>query len=63
MEFLAIDHVAGRRPDARHHGIRLHRWLRDQGYPQGFRVLCHNCNQSRSSYGYCPHPAVRSEAL
>jgi hypothetical protein len=30
-------------------------WLRDNGWPEGYRVLCHNCNSARGLYGYCPH--------
>lgn len=33
----------------------LYRWLAKNGYPDGFRVLCHNCNSARGFYGYCPH--------
>lgn len=62
-EFLAIDHIAGHRLQKGHHGSGLHRWLRIQGYPVGFRVLCHNCNQSIAWYGYCPHQAVDEEAM
>lgn len=57
FEFLAIDHING--------GGQLHRreikrgdicgWLKMKGYPEGFRVLCHNCNASLAYYGYCPH--------
>jgi hypothetical protein len=31
------------------------RWLRKNGFPKGFRVLCHNCNFAHGHYGYCPH--------
>jgi len=31
-----------------------------QGYPTGFRVLCHNCNQAIGLYGYCPHKTPRT---
>jgi hypothetical protein len=24
-------------------------------FPDGFQVLCHNCNMSIGLYGYCPH--------
>jgi hypothetical protein len=55
-EFLAIDHING--GGTQHHKqIRtpIVRWLRKNNYPEGFRVLCHNCNQSLGQYGYCPH--------
>lgn len=56
IEFLAIDHIQG--------GGRQHRkeiktplpyWLKRNGFPKGFRILCHNCNMSLGRYGYCPH--------
>lgn len=25
------------------------------GFPDGFRILCSNCNQSLGHHGYCPH--------
>lgn len=56
VEFLGIDHVDG--GGTRHRSTiakYFYRWLQDQGYPPGFRVLCHNCNMARGFYGHCPH--------
>lgn len=57
LEFLAVDHIEG--GGARHRKTipsgDIYRFLRRNGFPEGFRVLCHNCNQARGSYGYCPH--------
>lgn len=58
-EFLAIDHINGNgkkhRQDIRRSGTEFFRWLRQHDYPGGYRVLCHNCNQAKGYYGYCPH--------
>lgn len=59
-EFLAIDHINGggnkqRKELKRAAGIAFYRWLRMNEYPDGYRVLCHNCNCARGYYGYCPH--------
>jgi hypothetical protein len=58
-EFLAIDHVNGNgkahRKDLGMAGTKFYKWLIDQHFPEGFRVLCHNCNMSYGFYGYCPH--------
>lgn len=55
-EFLGIDHIYG---GGRQHKLRvqnkLYDWLITNNYPEGFRILCHNCNQSLGTYGYCPH--------
>jgi len=36
-------------------GKQFYLWLRRNGYPSGFRVLCMNCNFSFGHFGYCPH--------
>jgi hypothetical protein len=57
-EFLTIDHVnndgaAHRRAIGR--GVVIYKWLRDNGYPSDFQVLCWNCNLAKYHYGSCPH--------
>lgn len=49
---LCIDHVNN---DGREHrrqigatgGHKFYKWLRDNGYPEGFQVLCMNCNHAK----------------
>lgn len=56
IEFLGIDHING--GGAKHRreiGSVITRWLVRNNFPDGFRVLCHNCNMSLGLYGYCPH--------
>jgi hypothetical protein len=59
FEFLSIDHINGggnkHRKEAKLSGKGIYRWLVKNGFPEGFRVLCHNCNFSIGAYGYCPH--------
>lgn len=61
MEFLAIDHVNGQDYSIRAKkkgikgGTRFYKWLKDNQFPKGFRVLCFNCNHSFGSFKYCPH--------
>ncbi len=60
VEFLAVDHIDGggaqhRRSIKRHGGTAFYKWLQNNGWPKGFRILCHNCNMSRGCYGFCPH--------
>jgi hypothetical protein len=64
LEFLAIDHVAGggnQHRKALGGGDKVYRWLVSNGYPEGFQVLCHNCNCAKGFYGECPHEAERRE--
>lgn len=58
--FLAVDHVdGGGNEHRRSAGIggssAFYRWLRVNGYPDGFQVLCHNCNYAKHALGVCPH--------
>jgi predicted restriction endonuclease len=57
LEFLAIDHVnGGGRKERKTKSI--HQIMVDivrRNFPDDYRVLCHNCNQSLGWYGYCPH--------
>lgn len=58
LEFLSLDHIEGngRKDRARHgSGQQLFRHLIRDGFPLGYRTLCHNCNMSFGLYGYCPH--------
>jgi hypothetical protein len=61
IEFLTIDHIQG--SGNKHvkelresgHSGSIYRFLKKSGYPEGYRVLCLNCNFSIGHYGYCPH--------
>lgn len=59
-EFLEIDHINknGKEHREEMRGAKIHNWLIAHGYPEGFRVLCSNCNQSLAKYGYCPHQEI-----
>jgi hypothetical protein len=54
IEFLCIDHIDGY-TDGPRSGEALYNWLRKRNYPDGFQVLCHNCNNAKGIYGTCPH--------
>ncbi len=60
FEFLVIDHTHGgggkhRKEHKLSGSTRLAYWLQREGFPDGFRILCHNCNMCLGAYGYCPH--------
>lgn len=57
-EFLAIDHIYGCTKELRKEqggGNTFYRWLKRNGFPSGYQVLCHNCNMAKAFHGYCPH--------
>jgi hypothetical protein len=66
-EFLSIDHINGggskQRRDDKCIGAQFYFWLKKNGYPVGFRVLCHNCNQAIGYYGVCPHERRRLASI
>ena len=60
IEFLTIDHVNGggnehRRQIGGSGGYNFYRWLKRNNFPNGFQVLCHNCNWAKGHYKICPH--------
>ena len=59
MYFLTIDHISGiageDRVELKVRATTLYRRLRRANYPDGFRVLCMNCNWAIGVLGSCPH--------
>lgn len=62
--FLTIDHVNN--DGAAHRaaiGKHLYRWLIEHDYPEGFQVLCMNCNFGKHrNNGVCPHQDLESSS-
>lgn len=64
IEFLNIDHVFGggnkqRKELGGTYGVI--KYIINNNFPDGFRVLCYNCNCSIGSFGYCPHEKNKSK--
>jgi len=59
LEFLTIDHIAGggnkHRKAIGKNGAQFRKWLIDNQFPDGYQVLCMNCNWAKGKYGKCPH--------
>ena len=59
--FLSFDHVNNdgaqmrRSIPSTNGGVALHYWLRRNGYPDVFQVMCFNCNYAKHHLGSCPH--------
>jgi hypothetical protein len=66
--FLTIDHIDGggtkhRKELAIPGGSSFYKWLRQHGYPEGYQVLCYNCNCAKAfNPGGCPHELARQAA-
>jgi len=61
IQFLALDHIGGGGNKHRKevgYGDQFFRWLIRNGFPDGYQVLCHNCNLSIALYGVCPHKII-----
>lgn len=59
-EFLAVHHLhnngaAERRQLGNKGGVVFYRWLKREGFPSGYGVLCHNCNSAVSHCQDCSH--------
>jgi hypothetical protein len=70
IDFLCIDHIKGKKQmdfeyelielgySSEWNTTKLMIWLRDNKYPMGFQVLCHNCNFAKGMVKNnckCPH--------
>lgn len=60
LDVLSIDHLNGggtaHARELKSQGKRFgYSWLKSQGYPGGYQVLCHNCNQAKGANSQCPH--------
>lgn len=54
--FLGLDHINNDGNKDTYSGKGLYYKLKRLGWPEGFRVLCHNCNLGRYlNGGECPH--------
>ncbi len=57
LVFLTVDHINndGKEDRKRNYvGAMLYRKLIREGFPEGYQVLCWNCNWAKS-HGGCPH--------
>ncbi len=66
IQFLCIHHIEGggrkHREELRNTlNQNIYEHLKKSNYPEGFGVLCHNCNLSMGFYGFCPHQVERGE--
>ena len=58
--FLSIDHIKPiSKSKTEKRGIELYAKLERNGYPEGFQVLCHNCNKAKGTNEKCPHQRSR----
>lgn len=68
--FLTLDHVnndgyvRNKYGGEARSGARLYHWLHAHSYPEGFQVLCMNCNLGKArNGGICPHNKVQRLSL
>ncbi len=55
-KFLCLDHIHNNGSEHRASlNTDIYSWIIRNDYPDGFQVLCHNCNFAKSAYGGCPH--------
>lgn len=62
IRFLCIDHVNddGNVHRAELGTMNIYSWLRHNEWPEGFQVLCANCNMAKKT-GPCPHRGGESD--
>lgn len=61
-KFMSIDHIENNGAQHRREVWGVSRWLKVNGYPKGFQVLCMNCNFGKfMNGGVCPHQAEKKK--
>ena len=78
VDFLAIDHIAGKNQidsepaltelgySSKLKGKHLINWIIENNYPDGFQILCHNCNVAKGLIGNnntCTHETMYQEEI
>lgn len=61
IKFLCLDHQNGGGNKHRKEvggGTTFYAWIIRNNFPEGFQVLCHNCNFTKGAYGSCPHQLI-----
>ena len=64
LAFLCIDHLNGGGTQHRFQvgmGQRFYEYLKREGFPPGYQVLCYNCNAAKELPGGCPHQRNRDK--
>ena len=67
LDGLSIDHINGDGAEDRRQrkdtsgGSSLYPWLKKNGYPPGYQVLCMTCNYAKGTSDYCPHKHLAAE--
>ena len=76
VDFLAIDHIRGSKQmdlepelkklkySSKLRNQNLHRWILKNDFPDGFQILCTNCNFAKGmkkNNNQCPHERMRKE--
>lgn len=60
IKFLCLDHIDGGGGEERKRlngrgGVIFYAYLKAHKYPEGYQLLCFNCNGAKGIYGFCPH--------
>ena len=68
LDFLSIDHITGRdnlpKEEKELDSNKLIAFLIKKNFPEGYQVLCHNCNLAKGfkkNKNQCPHETARKE--
>lgn len=59
-DLLCLDHIYGggnehRSKLKKNSGRSFYAWIKSEGFPPEFQLLCFNCNNTKGILGYMPH--------
>lgn len=57
IKFLSMDHIngGGSKHRKEKNFSNIYYQLIKEGFPEGFEILCYNCNLAKGFFGKCPH--------
>ena len=61
-DFFTVDHINN---DCKEHRINepsagmIYNYLYKNGFPEGYQILCWNCNSSKNKNGLCIHQIIK----
>lgn len=63
LRFLSLDHIYTRKhvseKEKRLGGRMLWKYVKENGFPSMYQVMCYNCNIAKGTSQYCPHQLDR----
>jgi hypothetical protein len=58
IDFLTVDHITPLSKTREGRNSNFYLWLKKNGFPKGYQILCFNCNFAKRDKEICPHQLI-----